>query len=203
MKVFNFWRKREGFTLIETMVSVALVSILVCATITIFKSQAIFASRSGELSEMQDNLRIASCFLTKDIREAVEVKQLGTDTGKGPGPNKENAFQIMIREGETEKTVSYFYGKGTDSITNVFYRDIDNDLQPLTNEYTFGNTTKGYVRKWKVVCYKSDGSIVTDITDIKKVRIVTFTLYGSYGDKPDDFKLLSSSAYIRSEPTTP
>ncbi|HBQ28544.1 MAG TPA: hypothetical protein DD719_03910 [Desulfotomaculum sp.] len=201
MMLFNFRKRKEGFTLIETIVSVALVGILVCATITIFKSQAIFTYRTGELSEMQDNLRVASYWLTKDIREAVKVVKLGTDNnGKGPGPNIGNAFQIIIKEGETEKTVSYFYG--SDSKPNVFYREVDGSLQPLTNEYLFGGDSKGYVRSWlvKYFSYDSNGNKVevTNLSDKDKVRIVTFTLYGSYGDKPDDFKPFSSSAFIRS-----
>ncbi|KFD40525.1 hypothetical protein DK28_0204320 [Peptococcaceae bacterium SCADC1_2_3] len=205
--LFNFRKRKEGFTLIETIVSVALVGILVCATITIFKSQAIFTYRTGELSEMQDNLRTASYWLTKDIREATKVLQLVIDSDKeGPEPKENNALVFEVRG----QKIAYFYG--SDSMKNTFYRATDYNLdqkkvpkgnfQPLTNEYTFGGKSKGYVRGWLVqyFSYDSNGNKVevTNPNYKDEVRIVTFTLYGSYGDKPDDFKPFSSSAFIRS-----
>lgn len=200
MTLINFWQKKEGFTLIETIVSIVLFGLLISASMVIFKNQAIFTHRIEGTSEMQDNLRVASYWLTKDIREAVEVVNLGNNSnGKGPGPRINNAFQIKIKEGETEKIVSYFYG--SDSKPNVFYRNNGGD-QPLTNEYLFGGVSKGYVSCWSIKYFYFDEDNqkieVTNQDDKDKVKLIEFTLYGSYGDKPDDFKPITSSAFIRS-----
>lgn len=209
MTFINFWKKKDGFTLIETIVSTVLVSLLISATVVIFKDQAIFTHQIEGASEMQDNLRVASYWLTKDIREAVEIVSLGKDEdgdGKGPGPGINNAFKIKIKikeeEKETEKTISYFYGSA--SKPNVFYRNDGGD-QPLTNEYLFGGVSKGYVGGWSIkYLYFDEVDQEFKVTDDKdKVRLIEFTLYGSYGDKPDNFKPITSSAYIRRSLATP
>jgi len=188
--------KKEGFTLIETVASLVLISLLIAATVVVFKNQAISTHQIGEAAEMEDNLRTAAYWLTKDIREAAEV----TRTGSGVG--KENAF--VLKKGDNEY-ISYFYG--TPSRPKTFYRGtgINDDvnthtLQPLTNEYLFGGTSKGYVRGWTIEYYKSDG---TPASKPEEVRLVKFTLYGSYGgrDDPAEYKCVGSSVSIRASAT--
>lgn len=196
MRVFQL-REKRGLTLIEAVISVALFGLLVSATIPIFRSQAVSAHRSGELAELQDNLRIAAYYLSKDIREAVEVVSLGNgdnNDGKGFGPGEDNAFKIKVKDRDGNlQTISYYY-RNTDKTKNVFYRKVDDNLQPLTNEYPFSGATRGYLRKWEIEFYKGVGITTTD--DKNEVRMVKFTLCGGYGDK-DDFKVLTTSVLMR------
>jgi hypothetical protein len=172
------------------MMVVLLIGMLFSAMAVIFRYQAVSMRQNDEMSEMNDDLRMASYWLAKDVREATSVIQLGTNGGgKGPGPNIGNAFKIVV--GGT--TISYYYGSG--SKPNVFYRDKGGDLQPVTNEYLYGGLSKGYLRSWSVSCYDSANNPTTIPAQVKRVE---FIFNGGYGDKPDNYKTLKTSATIRS-----
>jgi len=188
----NCFSRKEGFTLIETVISLVLISLLLTTALIIIKNQTIATYRVGEAAEMEDNLRIAAYWLAKDIREAERIVKTGSGIGM------ENAF--IMKKGENEY-VSYFYG--TPSRPNIFYRGTGTNynvnthtLQPLTNEYLFGGTSKGYVRGWKIEYLRNDGKPAANPGE---VVLVKFVLYGSYSgrDDPDKYKCLASSAYIR------
>lgn len=196
VKILKYFSQKEcGFTLIETIVSLVIFGLLISATSVLFKYQTVSTNQIEEMSEMQDNVRTVSYWLTKDIREAIEIEQLGNDTeGKGPGPGKDNAFKIIhLIEGE-RKTISYFYG--TESKPNTLYRDVDGSLQPLTNEYFYGGSSKGYVRGWSLEFFDENGGEIknNEIDKVKKIRRVDFTIKGGYLDKPDDYSIKSSVA---------
>lgn len=190
--------KKEGFTLIETVVSLVLISLLIAVTVVVFKNQAISTHQIGEAAEMEDNLRTAAYWLTKDIREAAEVAKAGSGVGK------DNA--LVLKKSDNDY-ISYFYG--TTSRPNTFYRGMgisdnvnNHTLQPLTNEYLFGGTSKGYVRGWEIKYYKSDGTPPSKPEEVRLVKFIKFTLYGSYGgrDDPAEYKRVGSSVSIRATP---
>lgn len=186
----HFYRKESGFTLIETIVSLVIFGLLISAASVLFKYQAVSTNQIEEMSEMQDNMRIVSYWLTKDIRDASAIVQLGTDSGgKGPGPDVDNAFKITVGG----KTISYFYG--TDSKPNTLYRDVAGSLQPLTNDYYYGGSRKGYVRSWSLAFFDEDGNATANVEHIRRIN---FTIKGGYLDKPDDYSFESSVA-IRKE----
>lgn len=185
----QFYQKESGFTLVETIVSLVIFGLLISATSVLFKYQAVSTNQIEEMSEMQDNIRTVSYWLTKDIRDASAIVQFGTDAGdKEPGPGKDNAFKITVGG----KTISYFYG--TDSKPNTLYRDVAGSLQPLTNEYYYGGSSKGYVRSWSLDFFDEDGK-ETEIP--KDIRRIDFTINGGYLDKPDDYSIVKSSVAIR------
>jgi len=180
------WRKNNGFTLIEMTVSMVIFFLIITSTMSLYKYQAIFSSRIEQDSEMQDNLRMAIYWITKDLKETSEIVQLGDGSGNeglGPGPGIDNAFQLIV----DDDTISYFYRN--DPITkNVFYRYKGGLAQPISNEYIFNGTNKGYIKGWEIRFYDDENNILTyddpvDPTVIDAVRRVEVTLYGSYPDK--------------------
>lgn len=64
------WKKEDGFTLIELMMSLAVGGILMAAVMTSFLSQHNVYLAQDEVVEMQQNARVATDILTSEIRMA-------------------------------------------------------------------------------------------------------------------------------------
>ena len=60
--------KEKGFTLVELMIVVALSGLIGIAVMVLFKSQQTSYSAQGQVSEMQQNLRVAGDRLSRDLR---------------------------------------------------------------------------------------------------------------------------------------
>jgi len=75
-EVFNrffCYSQKRGFTLVEAIVTVALMAIVVAAIFSFFFFQTNTFSRGSDRSEIQSEIRLASDFISKELRYATDV----------------------------------------------------------------------------------------------------------------------------------
>lgn len=70
MKHSNFTRTQNGFTLVELLVALILVLFLLAATVTLHLTGRQSSVDTEALSRMQENVRFASDYMVRDIRNA-------------------------------------------------------------------------------------------------------------------------------------
>ncbi len=114
MRVKN---NRNGFTLIELMVSILLASILMVTFYTLLTSQQRTYNSQDLIVEMQQNVRTAMDTLTREFRSI----------GYGV-PTADTPSEIAVISSATENTITFLV-------------DLDNVKATLTADYTAGNTT--------------------------------------------------------------
>jgi len=203
--MIRFLGNRKGFTLIEIIVTLFLFGLLMSATAAVFKHQLVLTNRIGEEAEMRDNLRTAAYWLARDIRGTTSIVSTGRSSGndgKGPGPGIDNAFKIKVGS----NIVSYYY-RNDNKTKNVFYRDQNNSCQPLSSEYFFGGTKKGYITSWEIFYFDANNTDITNTVSTASantIKRVEFVLYGSYPglNNPNAALPFRSSATIRANITT-
>jgi len=195
------FKKEEGFTLVEILISTVVFSLLLSATLGFLSYQHFSLNRLEEVSKMDNELRIAAFQLTKDVREASRIQQLGNEAendGLGLGPGIGNALKIVKKINGVDKVISYYY-RDTGKTRYVLFRDVGGYLYPLTSEYSFGGINRGYLRSWSIKCYNSEGTEITDQDRVNEVNRIDVTLRGSYRnrDNQSDYKILRTTSSIR------
>jgi hypothetical protein len=71
-----------GFSLVELMITLVLAAFLISALILTFLSGRVAATDAGQLSRMQENVRIISEYLVRDIRNAGYIDEVETLFGQ-------------------------------------------------------------------------------------------------------------------------
>ena len=76
------WRKTLGFTLIELMITLVLAAILISALVLTYLSGRAASADAELLSRAQENVRIVSEYLVRDIRNAGYTDEVVTTVGQ-------------------------------------------------------------------------------------------------------------------------
>jgi type IV pilus assembly protein PilW len=116
-------KKRNGFTLIELMVALAISSIVMAGIFSVYWAQTKSQRKQQQLVERQQNLRAALFLMERDIRLA------------GYDPTKTNIAGIEDAKTDTLQFTMNIGGGDSDGI--------DNDFDGLTDEDTPGQELDG------------------------------------------------------------
>ncbi|WP_066637634.1 PilW family protein [Desulfolucanica intricata] len=76
---YNKTFSRQGFTLIETMVTVLILLIILASIFSIYTKGVLFWNRSQARSEVTESLRIGMDRLSRELRQAKELVEIGTN----------------------------------------------------------------------------------------------------------------------------
>lgn len=171
--------RERGVTLIELLVAVTLLSLIMVAFYTIFKTGT-SAFRKGDMrTELVQNGRIALDRMASEIRQALpkdedakppiyELKVcLGTDADRVLGEEGDRIiFQAALDtvEGPEEIRFSRFTTNGT-SLTNILYKRVDNPLRYDDDGNEIEGTDKGPSSSQVTA-----GDIVTNLTFIESSK---------------------------------
>lgn len=129
MNIFIFFKKHRGFTLIELMIVLFILSIVMMAIYSLYLTHQRSAYTQDEVVEVQQNLRIGMESMTRDIRMAgflssttpVTVISNGTGTLQPlPAPDNINSDSITITTASASGKVARL--KQTPA-GNIFYID--------------------------------------------------------------------------------
>ena len=112
---------RPGFTLIEILVAVGLAGILMTVMFTMFRTSQRSYTTQDEVAEMQQNLRVAMMYVSRDLRMAglggnllsEMVPSVQVFTGEVSAWNMNKAFTIINSDVGPDQ-IDIFYGSITD-----------------------------------------------------------------------------------------
>ncbi|HEX68554.1 MAG TPA: prepilin-type N-terminal cleavage/methylation domain-containing protein [bacterium] len=104
-----------GFTLIEMMVTVAILTIIGASFYTIFNSSLISSHKGMDLATITANLRAGLDYLVKDLKNVVDPETSGRRDifflgGKG---NQSYLLFVVAKKDETPKVVLYAHSSDT------------------------------------------------------------------------------------------
>ncbi|MFA5386026.1 MAG: prepilin-type N-terminal cleavage/methylation domain-containing protein [Eubacteriales bacterium] len=192
---FNVHKIRQnGFTLIEVVISLAMLVLLSLSVYKIITYQNWSRNDLWEISEVQNEFRNISTRITNDVRRCSGVENLGSGTGP--------TTSALILEEPDGSYIWYFYSsggiyRGEGSTGGSGYPNVTaaNSVR-ISNTYKRSGATKGYIRSFNAYYKNSSG---TTETDKSLVRRVEYILKGSYWnrDNPNDYLQYHTSAYIR------
>lgn len=143
----NKIKKSTGFTLPETMVSVAIFVMVILLTGSIYSLSQTSYKKSSDLAELTQNNRVFLDRLSRELRQAVDI--ITTLPPTNNDPLNPPAEQIIFQDGHDLSQITYlrYYLNGadlmrehsayyfdTDTATYVSYNSLDQNGQPATFE---------------------------------------------------------------------
>lgn len=154
----HYLRKSKGFTLVELLVTIVILSIVLSAAFAFFIFGNKTYNKGIDQYSVQSNIRLASDYITKEIRYATQIEVLPFDSTiedivNNPLANMDAYENYIVYHDEEIKRVSrymsdgYFIGAGgnlnfsspsgkilnvhIDGVDNGQVYDIDSEVSPL------------------------------------------------------------------------
>ena len=175
MSVLFSKNKRNGFTLVELLVALAITGMVLAAVTNLFISSNKLYTVQSKVSNVQQDIRAAMSIMARDIRMAgFDTFEGADDSGILNATNSTLQFRYDNASG-TPQTYGYQYDNSSDRLLYRF---------PDTGSYQ-GFTEQGSVSSMGF-CYNPDsGSCIapSDTSDIRTVRVdICGQISGSYSD---------------------
>ncbi|MCG8567846.1 MAG: prepilin-type N-terminal cleavage/methylation domain-containing protein [Desulfobacterales bacterium] len=168
----SYTSENQGFTLIEILISLAIVGLVMAGLFTSFRGQQQSHLSQSQTVEMQQTARGTLYIMAKEIRMAGYDPEGQNATGivsAGDGSDSNNALTFTYVFGETDddpgevRTISYYLydaygdGDGNDGIG----RAVNGSLQPLADN----------IETLRFRYLDSSGAVTTTIDDVRAVEI--------------------------------
>jgi type IV pilus assembly protein PilW len=102
-------RKADGFTLLEVLLSLLLTGLLLMGVYNVFKSQEDSQIVVDQVAEMNQDLRVAAQWITRDLRMAGYHMEAGQATSGTGGGNPVVAVDVTDGGGTTPDTIAAMY----------------------------------------------------------------------------------------------
>jgi type IV pilus assembly protein PilW len=119
---------RSGFTLVEVLAAVAILTIAMAAVFSTFDFQQKSYTTQSRIAEMQQNLRLAEVYLDRDIRMA------GYGIPSGGAPAGVTVPAGLLPSGTAIRTLfPVDSAAGPDSLYILYLYDMDTNQPPTTN----------------------------------------------------------------------
>ena len=134
--------KNKGFSLIELIISMAILGIVLAALTSLFASQSRHYTAQNEILEMQGNARAAMDFVTRTMR-GLKTPDI-TITGEGTGDSKITFSAVKTINPETTDTHRFkIYDSESDGPNTLGYASpADSRIQPLARNITKFNVQR-------------------------------------------------------------
>ena len=162
----------SGFSIIELLISIVIVSVIMAGLFSSFRGQQRSHMSQSQTIEMQQNIRGVLYVMAREIRMAgydpdnrLDAKILNA----GDGSDSDNAFtfSFVINDSDTDvgelQTISYYLydaysdGDGNDGIG----RSVDGTLQPLADN----------IQSLEFTYLDQDGAETSDLSQIRSVQV--------------------------------
>ena len=146
MKIFNVKRqnRNKGFSLIEMVIALGIFTVVVWATIDIVISAAHLQTKAEELRNVQDNIRFAIEFMSKEIRTGTQISTPGCGAPGSP-------CDIIAFRNDRNEDIRYCTDDGilmrlkAPSVNCDSAQDDDNNIHLTANNVSVGGVVF-YVR---------------------------------------------------------
>lgn len=150
-------RKKEGVTLAELLIVVAIIAVLVAISIPIFTSQLEKSRRAVDLANARDIVAVFAAAVNSGTMEIpheestvwIEVHRNGVFYGKGTKDNTDGSSQMAKINGEVLTNAN------RDALISKLLKDSGINVDNL--RVRCKNATDGW--GWYVVCVRGDGTI--------------------------------------------
>lgn len=160
-------QQKKGFTLVETMVALVILSFIVTAVALIYTGGYASYARNTQKIEVQENLRITLNKMSREIREALPLESmedltktaLGTAGGENPPTSPiyvtDNGTKIIfaIEEAPGQQKVISFFKSGSNifrSVDGAGNNPVASDITGLEFNYDGLNTVTIVVKGEKL-----------------------------------------------------
>jgi len=171
----TLWNKNMGFTLVELLVAIAVSGVIMTSVYAAFQSQQKSYTVQEEVAALQQNLRTAIYYMSNQIREA------GCNPKSIKGANAPRIITANVDAiNFTADVRGNDFGTEPDGLTSGPYENItyslytSNNIQKLGVKSTANATNQPVIENvdaLNFVYLKGDGSVATNIGDIRSVKV--------------------------------
>lgn len=114
------WKNNHGFTVLEMMISIAMVGIMMASVVTTFSAQSKASMLQDRHVEMEDNLRVAMNFVTEAMRNAgYGVPRTSLDTWLSNGATVYGTSTVPLVFGTNTLKIGACTSSATTTVTSA------------------------------------------------------------------------------------
>ena len=95
--LFKIWSSEKGFTLLEVLAVVTIFSFLLAMACSLFMYQANFFQYAAKRLDVQQNVRVAADFITRELRYAEDLEIVNSQEVKYTLPDDDKLLGIRLR----------------------------------------------------------------------------------------------------------
>ena len=133
---------RNGFTLVELMFAMAILSIVAAATLTMFTNTQKNANTQDEVVKAQQNLKVAMSFLTKDIQMAGFLVPATTPAIETTPNNLSGGQVLTLTTATISQDVARLVSSTTVTSTSGTYFTFTLATAEMVNLFSSGDTVR-------------------------------------------------------------